>query len=290
MQKTKFYFLIPILLTIIFSAHAEESLKFKDITIVVSSGDKYAEFWDPFFTLLFKNWPSLNTANKDIPIILITNKRAYTNPRVQNIQILNDKGWSDNMVDVLKQVKTKYVLYLQEDHFITSLDEKRLHDLVQLLQKDSIAYIQIAALVPIQLTGEDYPKSVNVKHKGRYDPWRTSLESCLWKKEDLELLIKPGESPWDFECAGSIRSQGMRNSFLAVSAHPPIAYLNMAYRGYLNTSVLPTLDNMGIHIKNGTLPLDKDHRLILWFKIELPQILYNNILIPAKNLYKKMIG
>jgi len=66
------------------------------------------------FILLFKNWSSLKPGGKhqNIPIFLITNKKTFNDLRVQNIQFPNEISWSDDMIETLAKVKTKYVLYL----------------------------------------------------------------------------------------------------------------------------------------------------------------------------------
>jgi hypothetical protein len=290
MQKTTFKFFILIFLTCSSISKAKESPKFKDVTILVSSCDKYAELWDPFFTLLFKNWPDLNTINQDVPIVLISNKIAYLNPRVKNMQIPNEKSWSDNILEALKHVKTKYVLYLQDDYFITSLDTARLHSLMKVLSQEHIACIQISSMTPNQLTGKPYPNISGVQYKGQFDEWRTSLQAAIWSKEDLKLLLKPGESGWDFESPGNVRSQGIRNHFLLVSEHSPVIYLNMCNRGYIEAEALQAINALGVDIKNRTLPLDKDHKFARWYKLTLPKILYYDIVVPCKNLFIRWFG
>lgn len=290
MQKILFRFLILTSLTLSTFINAKPSPKFNNITILVTSCDKYAELWDPFFTLLFKSWPDLNTVHKDIPIILISNKIAYQNPRVQNVQIPNEKSWSDNMLEALQQVKTKYVLYLQEDYFITRLDSVRLHDLIQLLDKDSIANIQVSAITPNQITGKLYPSIEDVQYKGQFDEWRTSLQASIWTIEDLKFLLRPGENAWAFESPGNIRSQGMRKHFLLTSSNEPITYLNMANRGYIDARALRTINVLGVDIKNRKLPLDEEHKFAMWYKITLPKILYYDIVVPCKNLFQRWFG
>lgn len=65
------------------SGYSSDSPRFHDLTIVVNSCDKYNSLWDGFFTLLFNQWPTLKTTNKDVPIILISNTSSYPDPRGQ---------------------------------------------------------------------------------------------------------------------------------------------------------------------------------------------------------------
>lgn len=116
----------------------------QELSIVITSCDKYSGLWRPFFTLLFKNWPSLNKGGKyqDIPIFLITNKQNFDHPRVQNIKFPNEISWSDDMLKTLAQVKTKYVLYLQEDYFLTEpINEGLLDQMLEYVKKHNAAYL-----------------------------------------------------------------------------------------------------------------------------------------------------
>ena len=87
----------------------------KEISIIVSSCDKYSELWEPHFTQLFKYWPSLKKENDFIPLLLITNHKRYYDSRVINVVIGEDISWSDNMLKALEMVKTKYVVILLDD-------------------------------------------------------------------------------------------------------------------------------------------------------------------------------
>ena len=266
--------------------------KVNDVSIIVSSTDKYAELWDPFFKLLFSQWKSLNTVNSDLPIYLISNKKEYNNPRVQNVKIPQEKSWSDNMLVTLENVKTDYTIILLEDFFINHLDEKRMADILKVAQDNKIVYIQLTDLGPEYTNGGRYEHLDGLFKKAKYDDFRTSLSACLWRTEDLRFLLKSGENPWEFESApGNSRSQGMRGDFLQVLENPPLVYLNMAFRGYLvNENVQKAKTELGITMEKGKLPLDSDHRFAMWFKIGLPQFLYWRCVVPCKKLFVSLFS
>jgi hypothetical protein len=261
--------------------------KIDDVSIIVSSTDKYSELWDPFFNLLFSHWKSLNSVNKNLPIYLISNKKFYKNNRIQNIRIPQEKSWSDNMLVTLEHVKTDYVIILLEDFFINHLDEKRMVDVLKTAQTYKVVYVQLTNLGPEYTNGGRYEHLDGLFKKAKYDDFRTSLSACLWRTDDLRFLLKSGENPWEFESApGNSRSQGMRGDFLQVIEDPPIVYLNMAFRGYLvNENVQKAKSDLGITIKRENLLLDSDNRLAMWFKISLPQFLYWRGIVPAKKFF-----
>src|SRR5690349_19035401 len=121
-------------------ALTKEHQKPLDITILVSSCDRYAPLWEPFFRSLWMQWPSLKTTNNTVPSLLIVNTQEYHHPRVKTIKITAETSWADNMLTALQQVKTQYVLVLLDDYWLDQpVDEKRLRQLLILLQEGNTA-------------------------------------------------------------------------------------------------------------------------------------------------------
>jgi len=279
----KKYVLIIILLLQIIPVQAKESPAFNNLTILVSSCDKYSFLWDSFFKLLFQQWPSLTSTNQHVPILLISNKKSYVDPRVKNIQIYEEKSWSDNILTALKEVKTKYVLILLEDYFITNFNEARFKSIFDTMVADDVAYIQIACPAPHYVNGGLYPHLSGVHYKGRFDHFRTSLDACVWRTEDLERLLKPGENAWHFEGRGNLRSQGTKGHFLSVIDDVPLTYLNIVNRGYVVANNLEEAKQWGVDIQDHALPLAENYKFRLWAKVTLPQLLHQYILLPSKH-------
>jgi hypothetical protein len=61
-------------------------------------------------------------------------------------------------------------------------------------------------------------------------PYRTSLQAGFWRRSLLESLLRTGESPWQFEVAGSTRSEATAERFLA-AWHNPVPYVDVLERG-----------------------------------------------------------
>jgi hypothetical protein len=275
MTRYKYKILFVVLFQILVSAEmatASSAPTFNNITIVVSSCDKYAELWDPFFTFLFKNWPSLLTQNAHIPIILISGYKDYhdSKGRVTIHYTDQDTDWSAGMINVLKEVKTDYVLYLQEDYIIHQpVNEERLHQLFTNMEKEGVAYLEIS---PDKYFLND-PKHTHlpgVALKRKHDEHRTSLQAALWRKDALRWLIKLRENPWEFERDGSIRSQGMMQPFWVVIDDYPLVYLNACNGGYWDHEVLKYIQDQGINVSARKLPIDKEHPFLRWLQQGYP--------------------
>lgn len=254
---------------------------FEDISIIVFSCDKYQELWQPFFEMLFKQWPSLKTNNSQVPIYLVANSKKYNDSRITMVNIQNEKSWSDNALTVLALVNTKYVLILLEDYFFTRIDTKRLHDVLGFMKSEDVAYCQIGyngTDINIRKKSEVFP---GVAEKDRFELWRTSLYACIWRTKDMAHTLRPGEPIWDFEIAGTVRSQGLYGKFLTIFENQPVEYLNMVQQRYLNSANVKIVKDMGITFNRGNLELDSDHKIKLFF--------YYKVFTPFKESLKSAI-
>jgi len=269
----KFFFIIFLLAVSLDTVSHVQEPRLEDVTIIVSSCDKYAELWEPFSKLLFKYWPSLKTYNKHVPVILITNKKSFSFKGIQNFQTGEDKSWSDNMLQVLSHVKTKYVLYLQEDYFLSQpVNNEFLYYLIKKMKQDHIPYIQLNQdSASYADTQKSFPTVKNSIVKSQYLGYRTALQAAFWQKDVFEWLIKKKESPWEFESYGGMRSAGMRAPFLAIVKDYPITFVNAVNLGFWQDGSLEFLHQEGIDIKT-VLPVAKDYPCTLWIKNNYPKI------------------
>lgn len=239
----------------LFAKENPQEYQFSDVTILVSSCDRYSFLWKPFFESLFKQWPSLQTSNRAMPILLIANTKSYDHPRIKTIQITNETSWSDNMLTALQQVKTKYVLVLLDDYWLSKpVEEKRLMQLLKILQNGNTAFIQTSFNDLNFHNGVAHENIPGVVYRKKFGHYKVSLQGGLWDKESLVYLIRPGESPWDFEIAGSIRSHGYPKAFLSLTHDEPIHYLNASHLGHITPEALDFVKAQNIRFEPGTFP------------------------------------
>ena len=213
-----------------------------NITLLVSSCDKYSSLWEPFFKSLFRHWPSLQQENKDIPILLIANKKKYLHPRVTMIQIPNEISWGDNMLQALHQIDTKYVMLWLDDYWLNNtVNEQRLLELYHGMQAAKASYMQLAYNELNYQDGPLHPTIRDVNYREKFSLFKVSLQLSIWDIEALRYLLRPHETPWDFELAGSIRSHGYPGDFLTVRNNEPIRHLNAAFQGHIRAEVFTHL-------------------------------------------------
>lgn len=245
----------------------QSATAFKDVTIIVSSCDKYSDLWPSFFACLFRSWPWLEGSKSAVPIILVAGQKDFAHKRVITHKIGRDKGWSANLLEVLSQVKTPYVLYLQEDYFFCKPVQKgRLKQVVNLMDTSpKVVYCQLSEDViffpPNGRFVEKKPfKMKGILKKTCYARSRNNLQAALWRKDALQTLLRRHENPWQFEKNGNKRSQYMEAvtgaTFLIAQDPSPLLYLNAVYKGAIDPRVLCWLQKNKLPIpKTDAYPL-----------------------------------
>ena len=165
-----------------------------------------------FFTLFFRFWPDC-----PYPLYLISNYKTFSSPRVQTLQVGKDRGWASGILTTLEKIPEDYVLYLQEDYLLCGRpDTDRIHSLISYMIHSSAGYLRLYPVLGPSRPTSDNP-DVGIIDKGA--SYRTSLQVAVWKKSVLKMIVREGETVWDFECLGSIRSNALDCPFLCVTRY-----------------------------------------------------------------------
>ncbi len=195
--------------------------------VLVSSCDAFFDAWRPFHAFLQKFW-------RDCPleIFLLTNELTVSSRRIDSIAVGPDRGWSSNLLAALERITHPYVLYFQEDYFLTApVDSAQLaQDFAEMMELGAASLCFRArseadagfqslndrfGLVPLDSDG------------------RTRCQVTLWKKEALRSILRAGETAWNFEARGSARTQEMKILSYRSRQNTPIPYLMSAIsRGF----------------------------------------------------------
>ena len=258
-----------------------ESMVTNNLTLLVTSCDRYSSLWPGFFKQLFLHIPELR--NNTLPIILIGNKKSFPDNRVTTVLTGNDISWSDNMLKVLEKVKTDYIFLLLDDYYLTSFDVARFNQIYNyMMSHPEVSYIQLSKPNQNDLKNDKVHEIPDLYYKKQKAQYRTALQACLWKTKELELLIKTGESAWDFEIPGSERSQLLSGKFLTTGNNFSLDYINIVYGGYVYDYIVLAAKDHGIVLDND-FPLQSDHRFYLWFRRTFLVYLRWEIYMPVKD-------
>ena len=192
------------------------------VAIVVSSCDKFFDAWRPFAFFFRKFWPDC-----PFPVYLIVNQLRVRSTWIQAINVGRDKGWASNMERTLREISTPYILYMQEDYFLTGpVDRQRLaNDFAYAFERDAASF---------RFSGRD-PAEIHFApindQFGILAPdsnWRTLCQVTLWKRDVLAATLRPGETAWNMEARGSERTRDLLALSYSLPDAGPILYLRSA--------------------------------------------------------------
>jgi hypothetical protein len=246
----------------------------KDCALIVLSCDKYSDLWDPYFRLFFENW-------KDccFPVYLLSNNQSYDHPLVKTINVGEDRDWSSNLKNAIARLKEDYVLLLFDDAFLSEpIHTESIAKIFHWISGTQPNYVRLRAFLK---PDRDVNGILGLVEKGTV--YRTSIYASVWKKEILNALLIPGESAWDFEISGSIRSDSYDGFYSTWKNHIPC--IHGVIKGKWDRSALRKIRAIGMSIDlNQREVMAAREAFVLWLRIQRWQLL---TLIPSK--YRRRI-
>jgi hypothetical protein len=192
-----------------------------DTAVLVCSSDKYRDLWRPFFVLFFRYWPDC-----PCPLYLMTGSLDCERERVTALKV-GDKDWSSGFIDALGRIPQTRVIVLMEDYFLTRpVDEDAIKRLLAYMDDRGAACLR---LFPCPGPTRPCPDSPEAGEIDKGEEYRLSLQAAIWDRRTLMRLARSGESPWELERNGTMRTNRLDPPFLSVRRNPegeyPIAYL-----------------------------------------------------------------
>lgn len=255
------------------------------MAVLVLSYDGNSDMWDPFFTLFFRYWPDC-----PYPVYLTLNTKAYSHQGVRVISTGKPSSWSEELSKALAQIQEEKVFLFLEDYFIyEKVSNGEIAEIVKVMDAQKADFFRTGTF-PARYRSlwpsrplENHPGMNIVDPSARY---LVNLQCGIWKKQTLEKLLVPGESPWEFEINGSKRFAGAGFLALGLDAyrkaakvHGPVNYLCGALtRGVLMRAALRLAKREGI-------VLDTKSRRVETPAEELSRIIYIALPLPLRPVY-----
>jgi len=198
-----------------------------DIAILVPSFDGYQDLWKSFFSCFFKYWPDC-----PYPIFLGSNFQTYDDPLVSPIRIGEDKDYSSNLIAMLSHMEHEWVIVMLDDVLLSApVHTSKVKRIIAVAQDKGAGHVQLLASRYNPTIAIAFPlisDEVAVIPIGL--PYRASLNLGLWKKSVLLKLLQPGETAWDFERQGSLRTFKLKDKFFCLSkkqiSDPPFRFIH----------------------------------------------------------------
>lgn len=185
--------------------------------VLVNSCDKYEDAWKPFFKLVQKYWPDC-----PYPFYLNTEHKPFS---VEGLEVevlnINDAAaslpWGQRLKECLARIPSEYVILFLEDFFLQApVNQEELERCIGLMEDDpnnvAIYFKQIYGF------NEEYEKNPKYYIQRENKMYKLNLQAGLWRKADLEALIKNEDSPWSFEFEAQERIEDPNKIFLCSKA------------------------------------------------------------------------
>ena len=222
-----------------------------NVAILNVSCDNYSDLWNPFFQLFKRFWPDC-----PFPVYLLSNEKRFDIQGVIPIPVGKDVSWSDNLLIALDKIKEEFILMWIDDLLLLrKVDTQRVVCICEEFIKARGNYLR---LNPTVKADKQFNEHFGLTSKGIV--YRTSTVLSLWRKDILRELLKPGESAWDFEIYGTLRSDKYDCFYVAHTNHFQV--FNCVIKGKWQRGAVKKLSLLGIDI-------DTDKRRIMTLREQL---------------------
>jgi hypothetical protein len=247
---------------------------YENFAILVLSCDKYSDLWGPFFSLFWRFWP-------DCPftLYLLSNTIGVDDKRVKNLLVGKDISWSDNLINSLNQLKEHYILLFMDDLFL--IESVKTDKFIKLLKTTFEINAKYVTMDPLYKPDKHFNDLVGLISKGAI--YRASTVLTIWDRSVLLELLKNGESAWDFEIYGTIRSDKYDDFYATCDNYFNV--INGVIKGKWQRSAIRKIRSLGVEIdliKRNRMTFSET--ILFYFKRQQTKILY---LLPAQ--YRRAI-
>ena len=233
------------------------------VSVLVVSFDGYAQVWRPFFQCFFRHWPDC-----PYPVYLGSNSRTYDDARVRPILIGADRDYSTNLIRMLEQIDSEWVIVWMDDFLLVDrVDTRRIANVLGLGNREGAGFVNLISL-PLELTplftSGDVGGELGEMRKGA--PYRVVFGTALWRRSALLELLRPGETAWQIEREGSLRTNDLPWRFFFVArsrlSDPPLRVENAIEEGRWTRRAAAFLRREGMADALGTRPIQPRGRTL----------------------------
>jgi len=204
-----------------------------DLSLLVHTCDSYEQFWGGMFYTLDSYWDyniPVYFANeeKEMSDIVIDCKGTPYKPDTRIKQILTGKtdknGFSTRFIEAVKQIPTKYVLYIQEDMWLKrGIDNKVFSDIISFMDEVNADSVKIHAKLFYydNYLLEPTEHFIDNQRLLKYLDCDALLthNATIWRKDYILEHQIPGEDPWVNEISGSRRMCSKKHNHYHYNIH-----------------------------------------------------------------------
>lgn len=172
--------------------------KQNDLSILIIGYDGYIDVWENFVYFINKYWSHRPMT------YLATSELQPDFPNIKVIPSGKNSEWSKKAQTALKEIKTKYVLLLLEDFFITDeVDNEKISEILEFIKENDVKFYQLTTQYISKIFVEGKPlkdnKHIHIIPKDK--KYGINLQAAIWETDFLRNTIGDGNyNAWTFEC------------------------------------------------------------------------------------------
>lgn len=196
-----------------------------EMLVMMFSCDKYAAAWEPFCHGFRKYW-------SDCPWPLVGVSNHLETPCDRTVKVGEDESWGHTMLRGLKRIRSRTILMFFEDHWITGpVDTDVLIDFARHMKRGDALHIRLKAGDAKHIG--DFHLDSRLVVSAPKERYRACLQPSFYDVPTWRGLLRPGETPWQFEQRSAARTKGSLKFLRAKRQHLPYAITPEWSRGVL---------------------------------------------------------
>ena len=193
-----------------------------DCTVLVLSSDTYQpilKIWDFYHK---KNWKC------PFKVLTISNQKPYKSKDIECV--VTGVKWDENashfkpmVLEGLKKVTTKYVLFMVEDQIIVNpVESNNFYHALNYMERNDITKLRCISMpepdLPLLGVSEGPINNINFGTISEKNEYRNSLQAAIWNKDRFIELLKSTKgdfSGWVLETDPTLRDYSKKWNYVA---------------------------------------------------------------------------
>ncbi len=179
-------------------------MKNNNVSLLILSSGGYQDIWIPQFFYLKKYLES------DLFDNIFLSTDYYNSMVPERIEILeSNNAWSDRLIEALERIDSDNVFIILEDYILQTQSNLKLS--YEIFKNHDLDYLRVS-----------YKKKLPNRflyRLSKFKKYNISLQPGYWRKDFLKRILRPKETPWDFEILGSLRNIFIQSKCFALGAN-----------------------------------------------------------------------
>ena len=216
-------------------------------SILVMSCDKNQQLLSLFLDFLNKYW-----ADCPYPIYVCLEKKKIQRNKT-NVINSPKKYWGGRLLDSIGYIDSKYILLMLDDYLCENpVITDKVQKYIDILENNpELACVTLANIPDSKNIPCDCSDLVYRPQRGKY---LVNTQVSIWRKDLLQKVVWPKDTPWQTELYGSIRAR---------------KFNNYTYVCLTSDKFMPIKYNRGWLVVRGKWNSDEISRLGLWNRPEI---------------------